>query len=71
MSASFESRVALVTGAGSGMGLATGNAFARKREPRWCSQTSTSMRFARQQKHWSLVAIGGLLSAAMSLTRLR
>ena len=46
MNLSFENKVALVTGAASGMGLATAKAFAADQVLPWCWRTSTKQRHA-------------------------
>jgi len=70
MNLSLENKVALVTGAGSGMGLAAAQAFAAEGAAvALVDINESAVRIAPSA--WSLPAIRRLLSAAMSPMKLR
>ena len=66
----FENKVALVTGAGSGMGLAAAQAFAAERAAVALVDIN-NRRFGQPPSVWSLGAIERWLSVAMSLMKLK
>ena len=70
MNISFEGKVALVTGAGSGMGLATAKAFAEEKAA-VVLQTSRREPFSRRHKNSSQPATKPSPYRAMSATTFR
>ena len=70
MNLSFENKVALVTGAGSGMGLAAAQAFAAEGSA-VALATAMNQQCGQPPSAWSLPAIRRLPSAPMSPMKLR